>query len=632
MGNRKIVKKQMKRLLHILIGMLVSLGAFADGDVTFKVSAPSTVEAGGKFRVQFTVNTQNVSGFSAPDFKGFEIIYGPATSSQSSFQMINGRTSQSSSIIYTYVLLSENPGTFTIGSASVQVDGNVVKSKPVQVRVLPAGSGGTSNGGSYGGGSSNGGGNQNGSSAARQAPAASSSQSISGKDLFMTATASRTTVHEQEAILLTYKIYTLVDLTQMDGKLPTLDGFQIQEIPLPRTKEFTLEQYGGRNYRSVVWSQYLLFPQKSGNLTIPSITYEGVVVTRNRNIDPIEAFFNGQSGYTEVKRKITTPALTIHVSPLPNKPAEFSGAVGKFSISSSISTKEVDANEAVTLKISVKGSGNMKLIATPEVKFPKDFETYDAKVNDNFQLTRSGLAGTKDFEYLFVPRHAGTYEIPAAQFIYFDTDARAYKTLTTEAYTIKVKKGKGSSGQSVSNYTNQQQDVQQLNQDIRYIKKGEVELHQQGDTFFGTWKHWAAYLLPLFLFVLVMALGRKQMKANANVALSRGKKANKVALRRMKTAKKLLDSHDTGRFYDEVLRALWGYVGDKFNMSQESLNKENIEQSLSSRHVPEEQIQQFMKVLNDCEFARYAPGDVNENMENVYNSAIGAISKMEDNL
>lgn len=604
-----------------------SVSTFAD-EVSLRVSAPSTVEVGGKFRVQFTVNTQNVSHFSAPDFKGFEVIYGPATSSQSSFQMINGRTSQSSSIIYTYVLLAGNSGTFTIGSASVQVDGKTVKSKPVQVRVLSGGAGGA--GGSSNGGSSNGGGNYGGGQSS-SAPSASSSN-ISAKDLFMTATASRTSVHEQEAILLTYKIYTLVDLTQLDGKLPTLDGFQIQEIPLPRTKEFSIEQYNGRNYRTVTWSQYLLFPQKSGKLTIPSITYEGVVITRNRNLDPFEAFFNGQSGYTEVKRKITTPTLTINVSPLPNKPEGFSGAVGKFSVSSSISTKEVDANEAVTLKISVQGSGNMKLISTPEVQFPKDFETYDAKVNDNFQLTRSGLSGSKDFEYLFVPRHPGTYEIPASEFIYFDTESRSYKTIKTEAYTLKVNKGKGGAGQSVSNYSGQQQDVQQLNQDIRFIKKGDVDLHQPGDTFFGTWKCWAAYILPFLLFVIAMVLGRKQMKANANVAHLRGKKANKVALKRMKTAKKLLDAHDTGKFYDEVLRALWGYVGDKFNMSQESLNKENIEQSLTSRQVPDEQIQQFMKVLNDCEFARYAPGDVNENMENVYNSAISAISKMEDNL
>ena len=613
----------MKRLLYILIFIMLSVSGLAD-EISFRASAPSTVEAGGKFRVQFILNTQNVSGFNAPDFKGFEVIYGPATSSQSSFQMINGRTSQSSNIIYTYVLLTANPGTYTIGSASVQVDGKTVKSQPVQVKVLPSAGGGSTN--------ARGNNNDNYHEERLNSSSTSSSQSNSGKDLFMTATASRTKVHEQEAILLTYKIYTLLDLTQLDGKLPTLDGFQIQEIPLPRTKEFELEHYNGRNYRTVVWSQYLLFPQKSGKLTIPSITYEGVVVTRNRHIDPIEAFFNGQSGYVEEKRSIVTPSLTIDVASLDNKPAGFSGAVGKFSIASDISTEEVDENDAVTLKISVKGCGNMKLIATPQVEFPKDFETYDAKVNDSFQLTRAGLEGTKEFEYLVVPRHAGTYEIPSVKFIYFDTDSRTYKTLTTDAYTLKVNKAKGSSGQNVSNYTGQQQDVQQLNQDIRFIKKGEVEYHQLGSTFFGTWKYWASYILPLLLFVIVVLLGRQRMKANANVALSRGRKANKVALKRMKAAKSLLDAPDVGKFYDEVLRALWGYVGDKFNMSQETLNKENIEQSLASRQVPVEYVQQFIKVLNDCEYARYAPGDPNANMENVYNSAIDAISKMEDNL
>ena len=613
----------MKRILYIFILMLFSINVLADGNITFEASAPSTVESGGKFRVQFKVNTHDARNFSSPKFEGFDVIYGPSTASQSSFQMINGRSSQSSSLVYTFVLLATEPGTYTIGSASVQVDGETVKSKPVQVKVLPS-SGGNASAGSSAGGRT--------SEALSSSSSVSSDQQISSKDLFMTATASRTNVYEQEAILLTYKIYTLLDLTQLDGKLPTLDGFQIQEIPLPRTKEFDLEHYNGRNYRTVVWSQYLLFPQKAGKLTIPSITYEGVVVTRNRNLDPIEAFFNGQSGYVEVKRKITTPVLTINVSPLEKKPEGFSGAVGKFSVSSSISTTEVDVNDAVTLKINVKGSGNMKLIATPKVDFPKDFETYDAKVNDQFQLARTGLEGTKEFEYLVVPRHAGTYEIPSVKFAYFDTESRSFKTLQTESYTLKVNKSKEGTGQTVSNYTGQQQDVQQLNQDIRYIKKGNVEYQQVGKTFLGTWKYWVSYLVPMFFFVLIVLMGRRRVAVNANVALTRGKKANKVALKRLKTAKKLLDNHDIGMFYDEVLRALWGYVGDKFNMSQESLNKENIEYALSSRNVPAEYIQQFIKALNDCEFARFAPGDTNANMENLYNSAIDAISKMEDNL
>ena len=621
----------MKRLLNIFLALSVMftivLSARADGGVTMTASAPSTVEAGGKFRVQFTVNTQNVSNFNSPDFKGFEVIYGPATSSQSSFQMINGHTSQSSSIIYTFVLLCDRPGTYTIGSASVQSDGKTVKSRPVQVRVVAAGVRGQSSGGSQGG---SGGGYS--SNPQRPSSASSSGTNISSRDLFMTATASRTNVFEQEAILLTYKVYTLVELTHLDGKLPTLDGFQIQEIPLPRTKSFTIESYNGKNYSTVIWSQYLLFPQKSGKLTIPSITYTGDVITRTRNLDPIDAFFNGHSGMVEVKKQITTPALTINVKPLPAKPEGYSSAVGRFTLSSSISATEIDAHDALTLKISVKGSGNMKLIAAPEVAFPKDFETYDVKVNDKFELTTGGLSGVKEFEYLAVPRHPGEYTIPAAQFVYFDTDSHTYKTWKTEPYTIKVNKGKGGSNQNVSDYSGQQKDIQQLNQDIRYLKKGDVSLSQKGDSFFGTWRYALAYVLPLILFLAAFIIGRKQMQANSNVALSRGKKANKVALKRMKTAKSLLAAHDQGAFYEEVLRALWGYVGDKFNMSQELLNKDNIAESLASRNVPEELTQQFLQVLNDCEFARYAPGDANATMENVYNSAIDAITKMEDNL
>lgn len=621
-------RNYMKRLFNILILFVVTLSAFADGDVSMSVSAPSTVEAGGKFRVQFVVNTQNVSNFVAPDFKGFEVIYGPATSSQSSFQMINGRTSQSSSIIYTYVLLGDVAGTYTIGSASVQAEGKTVKSRPTTIKVLPAGS----NPSAGNGGGSSRSQQQNMGGRAQQQESASSGSGVSSKDLFITATASRTNVHEQEAILVTYKIYTLVDLTELDGKLPALDGFQIQEIPLPRTKEFQLEQYNGRNYRSVVWSQYVLYPQKSGKLTIPAVTFEGVVVTRNRNIDPFEAFFNGQSGLMELKKKITAPAISINVAPLPQKPETFTGAVGKFSLSSTISAEEVDANDAITLKVNVKGSGNMKLFDAPKVEFPKDFETYDAKVNDKFELTRGGLSGAKEFEYLAVPRHAGSYTVPEIKFTYFDTDSRTYKTLTAGPYTIKVNKGKGGNGGSVSNYSNQQQDVEQLNQDIRYIKKGDVELRQPDETFYGSFSLLLSYLVPVLAFIAVVIFGRKRMKANANVAASRGKKANKMALKRMKTAKKLLDAHDQGKFYDEVLRALWGYAADKLNLPQESLNKETVSELLLKRGASQERIDQLLKVQNDCEFARYAPGDPNENMENIYNNAIQAITQMEDEL
>ncbi len=615
----------MKKIQSILFFIIISLHALAD--TTIRLSAPSAVEVGDKFRVQFTVNSQSGTNFTPPSFEGLDVIYGPSTSSQSSIQFINGRMTQSSSITYTFVLMASQAGTFTINPASITIDGKVIRSNSANVKVLSAGQGGASSSQQP----SSSGNNPQQSQQQRSAAQSSDAASVSGSDLFMTATASRTRVYEQEAILLTYKIYTTLNLTQLDGKLPTLDGFQIQEIPLPRNKEFQLEQYHGRNYRSVVWSQYVLFPQKSGELVIPSITYEGIVVVQRRNIDPFDAFFNGVSAMQEIKKKISTPKLSIHVSPLPAKPEHFSGAVGKFTVSSSINTQEVNANDAVTLKLNVKGSGNMKLIRTPEIAFPKDFETYDAKVNDNFSLTQSGLSGNKEFEYLVVPRHSGTYTIPPAEFVYFDIDSKSYKSLTTESYTIKVNKGKGGSVHT-ADYSDNQQDVKELNQDIRHIKFGEVSLVNRDHTLWGTLTQLLFYLVPLLLFVVTLIIGNKRIAANNDKARVRGRKANKMALRRMKRAKKLLAEHRQNEFYDEVLRAMLGYVADKLNIPQERLNKENIKSQLADNNISQENIDSFLKTMSDCEFARYAPGDANANMENVYNSAITTISKMEGTL
>lgn len=613
----------MKRFLIFIIGIVSALSSIMAEDITFTASAPSVVEVGDKFRVQFTVNTQNAQNFNAPDFKGFEVIYGPSPSTSSSFQIINGHTSHQSSVTYTFVLLCDKAGTYTIESATIQAEGKTVKSKPIKVKVLPLGQGGAAQQGS----------NSNGSSRGRQSSRpVTTGADISTKDLFMTATASRTNVFEQEAILLTYKIYTLVNLTQLDGKLPTLDGFQIQEIQLPRNKEFQLESYNGRNYHTVVWSQYVLFPQKSGELVIPSITYEGVVVQPRRNIDPIDAFFNGVSGMMELKKKITTPSLTIHVSSLPTKPANFSGAVGQFSLSSSINSEEVKTNDAVNFKIEVKGTGNMKLINTPEVAFPKGFETYDAKVNDNFSLTRNGLSGSKEFEYLAVPRYAGKYTLPEVEFVYFDTASKSYKTLKTEARTINVVKGEGDSKQAVADFTNGQQDVKQLNQDIRYIKLGKVDMRKDAGELFVSWKYLLCYIVPALVFAVMMILGRRRLRENANVAKLRGKKATKVARKRMKQAAVFLADKKQNEFYDEVLKALWGYIADKLNIQQERLNKDNISGELQAKGVEQSLIDEFIKVLNDCEFARYAPGDANEAMEAVYNNSVSIIGKIENSI
>ena len=605
-------------ILFIYSLFFIALSAFAD-DVRITASAPSTVEVGDKFQVKFQINSQDFSNFNAPNFKGFEVLYGPSTSTSSSYQYINGKASHSTSVTYTFTVLCDKAGTYSIGSATVEAGGKTVKSNPINVKVLPLGQGPSSQPS-----------NRGGASTRQTTRPVTTGGNISSKDLFMTATANKTNVYEQEAILLTYKIYSAVNLTQLDGKLPNLDGFQIQEMPLPRTKQFKIESYNGRNYQTVVWSQYLLFPQKSGELVIPSITYEGIVQEINPNIDPIEAFFNGTGGVMDFKKKITTPKVVINVQPLSDKPAGFSGGVGRFSIESSINANTVKTNDAINLKVVISGKGNMKLINTPEVAFPKDFETYDAKVTDNFSISTDGLTGTRQFEYLAVPRTHGTYTIPPINFVYFDTSSRSYKTVSTEPYTIVVEKGKGTSNKAVADFTNGQRAVDQIGVDIRYIKRGDSELRKNNETFFSGYSYWLCYVIAVVLFVLIVILANKYRTDNQNEAKSRGRKANKIATKRLKYASVLLKDKKKGEFYDEVLKALWGYIADKLNMPQEYLNKDNIQSRLEEKGVEQPLIDDFIKVLDNCEFARYAPGEGEGAMDSVYEGAIDVISKMEN--
>ena len=386
----------------------------------------------------------------------------------------------------------------------------------------------------------------------------------------------------------------------------------------------------GRNYNTTVWSQYILFPQQTGKLEIPSITFDGVIAQQTFSEDPFDAFFNG-GGYVEVKKKIVTPKLTINVEPLPAKPANFSGGVGDFKISSSINATEVKTNDAVTIKLTLSGVGNMKLINTPEVKFPQDFEIYDPKVTDNYDLTNNGLSGTKTFEYLAIPRHAGNFTIPPIEFTYFDLKSNSYKTLKTQAYNLKVEKGQGNADQVISDFTNKE-SVKVLGKDIRFIKLGDTTLYPKGKFFFGTVGYYLWYIIPLLLFVVFVILYRNRAKENANVAKMKTKKANKVATKRMKLAGKLLAENKKNEFYDEVLKALWGYISDKLSIPVSQLSKDNIEAELAKYGVSEELVKEFIAALNECEFARYAPGNESEAMDKVYSASVEIISKMENNI
>ncbi len=581
---------------------------------TLRGSAPSNVSVGEQFRLSYTVNTQDVSDFRAGNIpEELDVLIGPNRSMQSSYQMINGHTSSTSSITYTYIVCATKNGTFTISPAHVVVNGKSIASNSLTIKVSGTAQSGSSSRQ-----------RQNDDDGGEMRDAGSA---ISGSDLFIKVSANKKRVHEQEPILLTYKVYTLVSLTQLRGDMPDLKSFYSQEVDLPQQKSFSVERVNGRPYRTCTWSQYVMFPQMTGKLQIPSITFEGIVVQQNRNVDPFEAFFNGGSGYIEVKKKIVAPSIEIQVDPLPERPANFSGGVGQFNISAQLDKTSTKANDPVSLRIIVSGVGNLKLIKQPVINIPKDFDKYDPKITDQTKLTNSGLEGSKIYDFLIVPRHQGKYEIPPVEFTYFDTTTGSYKTARSESFTLDVAKGSGA--EAVNDFTGQA-GLQELNKDIRYIKTGDARQKGLDNFFFGSVAYWATLIVLALIFISLFIVFRQRAIDNANVTKMRGKKANKVATKRLKKAALLMAENKPSEFYDEVLRALWGYVGDKMNIPVEQLSHDNISQRLSERQVDAEVISQFIEALDECEFERYAPGDPKGNMEKVYEKAMTAIEKIEE--
>ena len=602
----------MKKIGWYIILLLMMLGYHVHVDAQhISVSAPSHVAAGENFRVAYTINTSDVEEFRMGGVQdGLEVIAGPYTSSQSSYQMINGHTSSSSSVTITYTLYAAKNGSFTIGASHAVVGGKRLSSRPVKIQV--SGHAQRTNGAP----------NMHGQDSYDQPRMRSAGSAISGSDLFIKVSASKKRVHEQEPILLTYKVYTQVDLTQLEGKMPDLKGFHTQEVPLPQQKTFHTETVNGRPYKCVTWSQYVMYPQMTGRLEIPSITFKGIVVQQNRNVDPMEAFFNGGSGYVEVKKDIKAPGITLQVDPLPQRPANFSGGVGKFNISASLDKKEVKAGEPITLRVVVGGIGNLKLLKQPVVNFPKDFDKYDAKVTDKTRLTANGVEGNMVYDFLAVPRNQGSYTIPSVELTYYDTGKNAYKTIKTQPFKVEVEKGDGTSGES--------EDFASQDKDIHTIKLGKVEQHKANEMFFGSFGYWISLLMPLIAFVVLLIVFRRRAIENADIVKKRSNRAGKIATKRLRLANKLMLQGKQGEFYDEVMRALWGYMSYKLNMPAEKLNRDNIRETLARHFVDDATIEKFTTALDECEFERYAPGDAAGNMNRTFESAMTAIMDIEN--
>lgn len=602
----------MKRNFIILSLLLLSTWIVrADEPVRFTASAPSTVILDKPFQLVYSVNATG-RDLRVPEINGFDVLAGPFESHSSSMQIINGKSSSSVSVSYTYTLQAQKTGTFTIPSASITVAGQKYTSTGVSIKVLPADASTSAKGKA---GQSSG----------------SESQAISNDNVFIRTSVSNANAYEQEAILVTYKLYTLVDVVQcINKKMPDFNGFMKQDIELTQNKQFSYENSNGKNYGTVVLYQVLLYPQRSGLVEIEKANFEAVIRVQNRTSarSIFDDFFDS---YTNVSKSITASGLKINVKTLPaNKPTSFNGTVGRFTLNSSITTDQVKANDAVTIKVNIAGTGNMKLIKNPDIKFPDGFEVYDPKVSNNFKTTNSGITGTKTIEYLFIPRHSGDFEIPSGEFTYFDIQDKTYKTLQTPTFKLKVLKGDGGEGTTVvGNYVDKE-DVKQLGKDIRFIQTEDFDLSKEEKPLFGTLNAWLMYLTPLLISLILFGFFRKQAKENANLNLMRNRKANKIARKRLKLAQKLLSEGNKDKFYEEVLKAVWTYLSDKLSISVSELTKEKVESELTSQQVNAVVVSQFIKILNTCEFARYAPNSGQQEMGNLYDETIEAISQLEE--
>ena len=591
----------MKRLLLIYIFIATVLIAFAD-EISFKCQGPNKVVQGRQFRLEYVVTGTDKGDISLPQFAGCSELY-RGSSRGTNVSIINGNVSRTITNSITVTLRAEVEGTHTIEPAILTVDGKTYKTTPLTLTILkgdePTSGGETSE---------------------RGGVVSSSSKS----ETFIRLHLSRTTVFEQEAVLATFKVYTLapqINFTKVS--LPVFEGFVSQELDNSGSDQWEIERYNDRNYKTAVLRQVLLFPQRSGDLKIESVNCE-VDVYEPRGRD-----FFGQTYYDAISKNIVSPTVTLHVKPLPQgRPTDYIGAVGEFTLKSQLSATEIKANEALTYKLILKGKGNLQLAQNPNIEFPSEFEAYDPKVNLNIRSATNGVTGERVIEYTIIPRYAGTFTLPSIALSYFDVKSQSYKTLSTPEYTVEVSQGDASTG-GVSDFRNQD-DVRLINADIRHIKTQAGHLAHVRTAYVDSPLYWLWYAVPVLLVLIYAIVVRIQAADNADVARSRNRKANKVALRRLKQAGIFLKAHNEAQFYEEVLRAVWGYLSDKLTIPISELSRDNIQAELARCGIDHALIIRFTQILDRCEFARYAPSQSDDAMEQLYQETIDAISQMEN--
>ena len=604
----------MKKRFFTWLAILLSIAPV--GAVDFRAVGPSQVPVNQSFQIQYLVD-EKCNDIQIPSMPGFELLAGPFTSTASSFSFVNGKRTSTYQKTFTYTYSATKEGTYTIGAATVDIKGRKYRSNGLKITVVreqePQAATTSSR-------------TNDDSSRPQRTQTAQSAPSI-----FMRTEVNKTHAHEQEPVTLCYKLYFVgVNDVQLAGvtKMPDFDGFLKQESDLEQL-ESHVETYNGRQYNVAVVYKNQLYPQHSGDITITPAHFEVVYTTPGAERDPFGQMF----GYQEHKT-LKAPAVTIHVDALPqeDRPKSFSGGVGHFTMTPSISSTELNTNEPITLKLDISGSGNMKLIKTPDVKWPEGFESYDPKVSNSYQTTDSGMSGTKSIEYMAIPREPGDYTLPPVTLTYYDSDAGAYKTLTTPSYQLHINRGQQRKDTEVSDYS--QEDIKQLATDVRYIHTNDLPALEPNSAMppaiqVGSFGWWLCYLIPLIIAIIVLIAMRRYIQANADLTQVRYRKANKVAQKRLRNAKKLMDENQTGAFYEEIERAAMSYLSDRLTIPTAELNKETISQILAQKNVPEPLIKETEQVLSTAEFARYAPS-MNQDMNTLYSRTVELINQLEE--
>ena len=603
----------MLKKIILFIGLVITGYMAVSEEVRLEMSAPNAVSVGDQFRLTLSVNARG-ENLKLPDLSNFDLLMGPSTSQSTSVQIINGRTTQTQNFSYTYILRAKDQGTFTIRPASIEVEGKVIVSNPVTVQVVTGRPQQQQ---------------QQQAQPGEPGEIQPSGANISKEDLFIRLELNKRNVYKGEQIIATVKLYANPNLPLTgfeEVNLPTYEGFFTQDIDIPQQINFTREVYNDKIYQVGILKKTVLFPQQTGNITVRPFSITTLVQQRVRQRSFFDDFF---TGLQTARAKLTADAVTISVRDLPPAPASFYGGVGSFNLTSEISDTEATTNDAVTLKVTISGSGNLRLIQTPKLELSSDFDLYDPRSTDQVRISESGMTGSRTIEYLFQPRMEGEYTIPSIPFTFFNPSSGQYEQRTTPEYKLKVIKGVDDRTTSGVMRTIRKQDVQLIGQDIRYIWQKPSALRIAGNYFFGSPLFYSLYLGGLLLFLIFFVVYRKKLKENANLALVRNKKANRVARRHLKLAASYLKKKEEGPFYESVLKAFWGYLSDKLSIPLAELKRETALEGLYKRQVDQALIDEFLAVVDQCEYARYAPAGGNQVMHDLYSTAEKVISKME---